>query len=243
MVTRIYSASFERLRARVRAFADPKRLPPWERPTEYQLFKSEVKPFFTKETKIASDTLYGMWSYSKGFQDIWHRRANPKLGLFRQTWEQNLADRAAAWEMDEPQALILMRSWWSKWHLQDDKTTAHIFHVVIWPKALKNSAKLRAKRTAERQLRDAEKRLRAVERFEDTDRWAILNFCTEPRHIDEITEYTYKRKSTAKVAVHRLFKAGKLKKVSRGVYVTAEGVIEATETALENHVCGGNRNL
>jgi hypothetical protein len=240
MVTRIYSASFERLRARVRAFADPKRLPPWERPSEYQLFKSEVKAFFTKKTKIASDTLYRMWSYSKGFQDIWNRRVNPKLGLFRHTLEQNLADRAAAWEMDEPQALILMRSWWNKFGLQDDKTTAHIFHIMLWPKALKNTADVRRKRAAKRELQDAEQRLRAVERFEDTDGWAILKFCSEPRHIDDITEYTYKSKPTAKVAVHRLFKAGKLKKVSRGVYVTVEGVIEATEAALESHVCGEN---
>ena len=240
MVTRYIPPSFERLRARVRALADPKGLPPWERPTAYQIFKSEVTPFFTKKTKIASDILYGMWSYSKGFQDIWNRRVNPKLGLFRHTWEQNLADRAAAWEMDEPQALMLMRSWWNKWRLQDDKTTAHIFHVVIWPKALQNSAELRAKRAAKRELQDAEQRLRAVERFEDTDRWGILNYCTEPRHVDEIAEYTYKRKSTAKVAIHRLHKAGYLKKVSRGVYVTAEGIIESTKAALENHVCGGN---
>jgi hypothetical protein len=240
MVTRIYSASFERLRAKVRALADPKRLPPWERPTSYQVFKSEVTPFFTKKTRIASDTLYKMWSYSKGFQDIWSRRVNPKLGLFRETWEQNLANRAAAWELDERQALILMRSWWSKWSLQDDNMMAHIFHVMIWPKALKYTAKVREKRAAERELRDAERRLRAVERFENTERWAILNFCAEPRHIDEIAEYTYKRKSTAKVAIHRLYKAGFLKKINRGVYVAAEGIIESTEATLENHVCGGN---
>lgn len=60
MVTRIYSASFERLRARVQELSDPKRLPPWERPSSYQLFKSEVTPFFTEKTRIASEILYKM---------------------------------------------------------------------------------------------------------------------------------------------------------------------------------------
>src|SRR4051794_14337608 len=136
---------------------------PWDklRNPKFAKFLYEVAAVSTTDLSISEGPLYGLWYFSKGFQNLWENkfakedRSDQELALFVRFVHRGL---------DDDQGLMLISAWWKRHHYEFSKAKLQYLTKTTIPRAKEFAAKIIKDRGIE-QAKERQERTRQTTKF------------------------------------------------------------------------------